>query len=305
MAVLNGGRTTRVRGLAAWQPQSATRQLLELVQSVLVEYAEYLPLTIRQIFYRLVGTHGYDKTERAYDRLGEHLNRARRAGLIPFDGIRDDGITLKVPLAWGSPRELVETFLDHAETFRLDRQIGQPQRRLFVIEAAGMVPQIERIADPYGITVQSCGGFDSLTAKYDLGKTLGQCEAVEVIHIGDHDPSGVHMFSAVAEDVQAIARDLGLPGRIIFSRLAVTPLQIDDLSLPTAPPKATDRRSFEGETTQAEAIPPDVLANIVADAIRDRLDGAAFDRVLDRERRARQMLTRRLKPLMDGWEGEP
>jgi hypothetical protein len=175
-AVLNGGRTTRVRGLAAWQPQSATRQLLQLVQSVLVEYAEYLPLTLRQIFYRLVGAHGYDKTERAYDRLGEHLKRARRAGLIPFDGIRDDGITLKVPLAWDGPRELVETFLDHAETFRLDRQVGQPQRRLFVIEAAGMVPQIERI--------------------------------------GDHDPSGVHMFSAVAEDVQAIARDLGLPGRI-------------------------------------------------------------------------------------------
>ena len=113
------------------------------------------------------------------------------------------------------------------------------------------------------------------------------------------------MFSAVAEDVQAIARDLGLPGRIIFSRLAVTPLQIDDLSLSTAPAKATDRRSFEGETTQAEAIPPDVLASIVADAIRDRLDGAAFDRVLDRERRACQTLTRRLKPLMDGWEGEP
>jgi hypothetical protein len=48
-----------------------------------------------------------------------------------------------------------------------------------------------------------------------------------------------------------------------------------------------------------------VLASIVADAIRDRLDGAAIDRVLDRERRACQTLTRRLKPLMDGWEGEP
>ena len=73
--------TTRVRGLAPWQPQRATIDLLDKVQAVLVEYAQYLPLTIRQIFYRLVGAHGYDKTEQAYSRLGEHLNRARRAGL--------------------------------------------------------------------------------------------------------------------------------------------------------------------------------------------------------------------------------
>ena len=37
--------------------------------------------------------------------------------------------------------------------------------------------------------------------------------------------------------------------------MAVTPARITVLSLPTAPPKTTDRRSFEGETVQAEAIP--------------------------------------------------
>jgi len=30
------------------------------------------PLTIRQIFDRLVGAHGYEKTEQAYDRLIEY-----------------------------------------------------------------------------------------------------------------------------------------------------------------------------------------------------------------------------------------
>ena len=96
------GVTTRVRGLALWQPQHRTRDLLGMVQAVLVEYAEYLPLTVRQIFYRLVGAHGYGKTEQAYARLGEHLNRARRAGLIQFSSIRDDGTTLAEPLAWDS-----------------------------------------------------------------------------------------------------------------------------------------------------------------------------------------------------------
>ena len=48
--------TTRVRGLAPWCPQTKTRELLDTVRAVLAEYADYLPLTVRQIFYRLVST---------------------------------------------------------------------------------------------------------------------------------------------------------------------------------------------------------------------------------------------------------
>jgi hypothetical protein len=53
--------------------------------------------------------------------------------------------------------------------------------------------------------------------------------------------------------------------------------------LPTAPPKATDRRSFDGETTQAEALPPDVLASIVEDAILDRIDTNQYAEVIAAE----------------------
>ncbi len=71
-------KRTRPRGFAPWSPQAATLTLLGQVRAVLAEYRDHLPLTIRQIFYRLVGAHGYDKTEQAYGRLCEHLNRARR-----------------------------------------------------------------------------------------------------------------------------------------------------------------------------------------------------------------------------------
>ena len=78
---------TRPRGFIDWKPHAATLALLDQVQSVLDEYAAYLPLTIRQAFYRLVGAHSYEKTEQAYERLGDALNRARRAKLIPIRGI--------------------------------------------------------------------------------------------------------------------------------------------------------------------------------------------------------------------------
>ena len=67
---------------------------------MLAEYAEQLPLTLRQIFYRMVGAYGYEKTEQAYERLGETLNKARRARVIGMDAIRDDGFTSAVPASF-------------------------------------------------------------------------------------------------------------------------------------------------------------------------------------------------------------
>src|SRR5439155_12743753 len=92
----------------------------------------------------------------------------------------------------------------------------------------------------------------------------------EVLHIGDHDPSGVHIFSSIAEDVVAFMEGLGI-ARTEFTRLAVTPAQISELSLPQAPAKESDKRSFTGETTQVESIPPDVFVAIIRSAIESRL----------------------------------
>lgn len=56
----------------------------------LEEYRAHLPMTARQIFYRLVGAYAYPKDEAGYGRLIEMLNRARRARMIPMESIRDD-----------------------------------------------------------------------------------------------------------------------------------------------------------------------------------------------------------------------
>ncbi|MFJ2154458.1 hypothetical protein ACIOHB_37690 [Streptomyces microflavus] len=46
--------------------------------------------------------------------------------------------------------------------------------------------------------------------------------------------------------------------------MAVTEQQIADRHLLTTPPKAGDRRSFSGtSTTQAQALPPEVLADVL------------------------------------------
>jgi hypothetical protein len=298
LKLLGGAQRTkvRVRGFAPWSPKAATLALLELVRAVLAEYEDYLPLTLRQIFYRLVGAHDYEKTEQAYDRLCEHLNRARRARLIPMDVIRDDGGVVEEPDHWTGAEQFWDSVRANAEEFTLDRSDGQRSRLVVICEAAGMVPQLARVADPFGVTVMSGGGFDSLTDKHTFAAELAEHDRqTEVLHIGDHDPSGVSMFLAFLEDVKAFTRDLG--GNAAFTRLAVTPEQITRYRLPTAPPKATDKRAFSGRTCQAEALAPDVLANILRSAIEQRLDRRIYERVLKRERQVRRELLAKIERL--------
>jgi hypothetical protein len=293
---LLGGATrvrTRVRGFAPWNPHGATLQLLDQVRAVLGEYENYLPLTIRQIFYRLVGAHRYEKTEQAYERLIEALNRARRARLISFDAIRDDTSVVSEPDHWRSEAQFWATIRQMAKNFTLDRSDGQPTRLVVMSEAAGMVPQLERIAHPLGVTVTSGGGFDSLTDKHKFAAALAEYDCpTEVLDIGDHDASGVHKHLAILEDVEAFAHELG--GNVKFTRLAVTPAQITAYGLETAPKKKSDKRVFSGRTCQAEALAPDVLANILRTAIEQRIDRRVYEQVLRREKKARRELLKQL-----------
>jgi len=256
---------------------------------IIEEYRDLLPITGRQILYRMIGRFGYPKDKSFEAKLYECMNRGRRAGLIPFEAMRDDGVSRDDPVAWDDVADFISYTGRLASQFKLDRQTGQPTRIFIMAEAAGMVPMIARVAGDYGVSVLSSGGFDSLSAKHSFAEELcgyGQCE---VLHLGDHDPSGVHLFYALTEDIQALC--IGMDERPpTFTRLAVTPAQIEAMNLPKAPAKVTDNRSFTGGTVQCEAIPPDVLARIVLEAILSRQDDAVRGEVLYREAECRAHL---------------
>lgn len=67
------------------------------------------------------------------------------------------------------------------------------------------------------------------------------------------------------------------------------------MDLPTAPPKETDRRSFDDtRTVQAEAIDPLLLNELVRNAIMDRMDLDTWGHVVDQEENVRSELSQRL-----------
>ncbi|QNJ03726.1 hypothetical protein [Synechococcus sp. PROS-U-1] len=265
----------RPRGfISGYRPRGANVDLLAAVQSVLTMYQDQLPLTIRQVFYVLVGKYDYEKTEAAYKRLCELLANARRGGVIPFDHIRDDGPSAAAPQLFKSGDDWLTAIHRSANHVRLSPWNLQPRYVEVICEAGGMVPMLASVADPYGITVRSGGGFDSITAKHELAQHYARQQLpVTVLHVGDHDPSGEALWTNLSEDVGAFCQSLGADFSV--QRIAVTKEHQQIYSLPTAPPKKTDKRSVwnEGDqTVQAEALPPDILQSIVRDAIEANLD---------------------------------
>ena len=286
----------RPRGFASWNPSGSTLEVLDAVNDVLDEYSANLPLTVRQIFYRLCGRNAIEKTEQGYGRLQEHLVRARRAGLIPFDAIRDDGFYRSTLNSWLSANEYINAIKLQSTDIETDRQLGQDRPAVIWCEARGMAPMLETVASRYGLPVMSSGGFDSLTTKHDMGLELSQVNGL-VLHLGDYDPSGEAMFTALEEDVLAFARHYG--GEPSLERIAVTPEQIDRYQLETAPPKATDKRSgfTDSRTVQLEAFAPDDLLELLKSAITSRIDMDAYVSALKHEADMREELARRLEAL--------
>jgi hypothetical protein len=242
--------TSRPRGYSDWRPHRKTEALLDQVDEVLAVYRGEWPLTVRQIFYRLVGRYECPKDEHGYSRLGECLQRVE---------------------LW--------------------------------CEAAGMMPQLARIADEFSVPVRSASGFSSVTGNHDLADRVIGCSVPTVIlHVGDYDPSGVSIFTAMVEDAAAFVeadrdRTLGDYASVSLRgvRVALTAVQVETYDLPTAPPKKSDSRSGGWlETCQVEALAPDDLAFIVRQAITTEIDLSRWQQEVDQEHDDRIQVLRAL-----------
>src|SRR5829696_588348 len=186
----------RVKGFAPWKPQRRTAPLLADIEAVLEEYRAYLPLTVRQVFYRLVGR-GYPKSEGFYDKVQDACNRGRRAGRVSFAAIRDDGVSRLGGESgtYESPQEYYWSHEELSNYYERSWHADQPAYVAVLCEASGMVPMIARAVRRYRVAVASSSGFDSLTVKHDLfADALARYEQFGqrtiLLHLGDHDPSG-------------------------------------------------------------------------------------------------------------------
>lgn len=280
---------TRPRGyIEHYRPHAKTIAVLADVTAVLNEYRNHWPLTVRQIFYRLVGKFEYPKTEHFYRTLTDHLSNARRGRWIPFEAIRDDGVSV-VEVTHFADQEAFNGYVRRlGEHYQRDRLAGQRHHIEVWCEAGGMVYQLSEVVEPYSINVYSSGGFDSTTARKILADRICRIgKPTVILHLGDLDPSGMAMFSAFAEDVAAFVEKDRPWGTISvrFERVALTANQVRVFNLPTAPAKASDSRTktWTGETCQLEALAPDQIGAVVQRAVLRLIDQDRYRMDLDQE----------------------
>jgi hypothetical protein len=318
-----------LRGFDTWRPTEESAAILAAVNQVFRDYRQHLPLTGRQVFYRLVGAYGYLKSEAAANKLYGILGRARRSGMIDFEMLRDGGGQVQLPQTFADESAFWAGVRDDFDHYSRDRQRGQPLYVELFCEAPGMMPQLVRAAFPYSVPVYGTRGFTGLSVIQQIAKrALMRDVSTVILQVGDLDPSGVSIFESMTEDAAAFVRQagmglirgtdgvlcgkLGVPRDRIAAlregafprqfdlaarRIAITWEQVQEHDLPTAPPSSKDSRSRNWPypaTAQAEALPPDLLARIVQDSIEDTLDIGRYHEELDAEAEDRTAIEERL-----------
>jgi hypothetical protein len=245
------------------------------------------PMTVRQVFYRLVSLGVIKKDEKEYkSTVCRLLSLMRREGQIPFEWIADNTRWMRKPDTYSS--------LSHAldEVARLYRRSLWDNQDAYVeiwLEKDALAGVLYQITQEYDVPLMVVRGFSSLSFLHGAAQTiLAEDKPSYLYYFGDYDPSGLVIPQTIERDLREFA-----PGAdITFERVAVTPAQIEEYKLQTRPTKRTDSRSrnFKGESVEVDAILPATLRGIVRNCIECHIDQQAFAAVRAAEKSERAAL---------------
>ena len=314
-----------------WSPRPETRVKIEQANEIAVEYGRMgYSLTLRQLYYRFVSNAWIPNTDRSYKNLGSIVNRARMSGLMDWNHITDRTRNHVAPSTWNSPEDIMRSARDG---YSEDMWRDQPFRPEVWVEKDALVQVIGQAADKFDVPYFSCRGYTSSSSMWRAGQRmirhLEGGQRPRVIHLGDHDPSGIDMTRDIYERLHTfigsdgrlweIARDAGFdspytwaadkfPGamdgeddwtRVAFfgvSRIALNMDQIDEYNPPPNPTKLTDSRAedyilnYGYDSWELDALEPQVLDGLIVSAIEDIRDEDIYDLVYEDQEENRQKI---------------
>jgi hypothetical protein len=234
-------------------------------------------VTLRQLFYRLVAEGTLRNTKPEYAMLSTYTSRARREGRFP--ALIDRGRIIHRFETFAGPDDALERLV---RSYRRDRAATQPQALYLGSEKATMVEQLLEWYGGFGFPVIALGGYSSQTYIDDIAAEVVRDGRPSVlVYAGDFDPSG----EDIERDFHARSNCFGA-----FARVAVTPEQIEEYDLPAMPGKRTDSRSTAFELrhgglvqVELEALDPNVLRDLFAEAITPYYDTGAYEEAVLQE----------------------
>lgn len=286
--------------------------MIAKVNQLIADYrAQGYALTLRQVYYQFVARDwlpaawadketGSVNNERSYKKLGCLVNDGRMAGLIDWHAIEDRTRNIDGNSHWDSPQSILDTV---AKQFAIDKWADQLHRVEVWVEKDALEGVVGKAAREMDVQFFSCRGYTSQTAMWDAGQRLkdyakgGQVPVI--IHLGDHDPSGLDMSRDVEERLRVFMDGLG--ARLIFERIALNMDQVEQYNPPPNPTKMTDSRASGyvaecgEECWELDALDPAVIDDLVTQKVLEYRDEDLFDAKVEEESTHRELLTKTSK----------
>lgn len=278
----NCASTKKVRGIS-----HKTRQL----RVDILEAFEGLdkPVTVRQMFYRLVSTGAIPKSEsKGYRPVQRQLLLMRRERVIPYDWVADNTRWMRKPRTYNG---LSDFFARSAQFYRQDVWTRSDSYVEVWLEKDALAGVLYPVTFMYDVPLMVSRGYSSESFAYEAAENIReQGKPASIYYLGDFDPSGWQM----AENLEQKLKEFGAD--ITFERLAVTPAQA--LDLPTRPTKKTDTRhkrfaelfGEDAESVEVDAIHPNKLRAMVQEAIERHIEPGLLDAIEIEEDAAKETL---------------
>ncbi len=259
--------------------RQASLNLIQQANMIIADYrTQGYELTLRQLYYQLVSRNIIENSERSYTSLGNLINDARLAGLVDWNTIVDRTRFIRNNSHWQDPNKLLRSA---SKQFDIDKWVGQEHYVEVWVEKDALVDIVGQACEKYDVPFFSCRGYVSQSemwqASQRISDKLQEHEQATIIHLGDHDPSGIDMSRDIQERVKMF---LGEFQQYDFSvkRIALEMEQIEEYNPPPNPAKTTDSRFSKYveqhgfHSWELDALEPNIISLLIQGSIEKYLD---------------------------------
>ena len=273
-------------------------EIIEQANEIISEYRkQQLILTIRQLYYQFVGRGLLDNTQANYKRIVNIINDARLAGLVDWLAIEDRTRNVESVSTWDNPASIVESCVD---CYRTDKWLNQEFHVEVWIEKEALTGVIAQICRQVEVPYFACRGYVSQSEMYASAQRLARLDKpVIVLHLGDHDPSGIDMTRDNDDRLALLSNS----ANITVKRIALNMNQIKKYSPPPNPTKLTDSRAigylaeFGKSSWELDALSPTVIRNLIKREVEIYRDIEVWEEDVAAQERDRESLTEALETL--------
>jgi len=264
--------------------QRKTQRIIDEARQILLEYS---PMTVRQVYYRLVATQIIANTRTQYKAVCRALVAARQEDSIPWHRIEDRLRRPRNVPMWGSVSQYA---ISARHWYRRDVWLNQPHLVEVWLEKDALSGIFEDILQPFGVTLNVGRGYDGWSSINQAAMRYVRWRgATTILYFGDFDPSGRDMVRSLIDRISFFGTSPNL------KICAILKSDIEAYDLPPDFTKTTDSRraAFVLEhgdiSVELDALPIRILQRRIREAIEahmdlDALQETAHQEALDQER---------------------